>query len=384
MIRTVTAYTHEIDEPDVAVAEILKQIDLENLAANSVGIVGCNLEYVQNGTLEKLSECLPFDIIGSTTNILGVNGESGEDLLAVIVLTSDDARFSAVYSESLTADAENRIARVYQAAAEKLPEKPRVGIFVSPFIVSLSGDTQVAALNKVSGNASLFGTITLDFTDQIRDPHTIYNGETSTDRMALILISGAIDAHFYFASIPEECFLRQKAMVTASEGNALIEVNNIPAVEYIESLGLTEKGALHEIPSIPLSIDVGDGSPAVARGILALTTDGHVICGGDMPVGATLGVGALDADIVCNSAENMAREMVETSENSSGAFFISCLSRNLALGLEPYAEIETIQDIIDDRFPYLFLYSAGEIYPDSSREGSPSQFHNDSIIAISF
>lgn len=380
MFKVLHANTSEIDDPACAVKEILEQLDCNRLEKHSIGILGCHLDYTLNGTIEMLCRKLPFDVIGTTTITTDICGDAGEDQLALIVVTGDDVYFSSSISKPLTDDADKLIADAYLEAADKLVVEPRLALFIGPSILALAADSQVEALDKASDSIPLFGTIALDYTDSIRSPRTIYNGGDFADRLPLILIGGAIKPHFYCASVPKDSYLNQEAIITLSDGNVLKEVNNMPAITYIEALGLAENGVIASVPSIPLSIDEGDGSKPSARAILTTTPEGWVVCSGTMPESATLGIGSLTIKDITSTAAEVAHA-IQREPDAQGALIFSCLSRNIALGLDIWAESEIIKSIVSDDLAYLFLYSAGEIYPDITENRVYNKAHNYSIIA---
>lgn len=380
MLKLMNASTFEIDDPDIAVDELLEQLDLEDLAKNTIGIIGCNLEFQLNGTVSALCEQLPFETIGSTTYISDVSGEAGEDQLSLLVLSSDDISFTAGLSESMAEDPENCIKSLFAETAEKASSGPAMGFVVGPYLLNAIGDLQVRALDEASGGIPFFGTIALDFIEAVRDPRVIFNGEGYSDRMAMVLLSGDFKPQFFVEAISEKYFLKQQALITASQGNLLMEVNNMPAVNYLETLGLAKDGVIDNIPLIPLSIDIGDGGRPTTRAVFASTPEGYVICGGDMPEKAVLYVGAFEPDDVGDTAEKIARDASDV-EGCSVVLLFSCMGRNRALGLDPHHEIERIQETLGDGVPYLFMYSAGEICPVTADGGLINKAHNDSIIA---
>lgn len=384
MIKLLCASTIEIDDPNDAVEEVLDYIDMGSLLTSSVGIIGCNLEYITNGTVKKLCERLPFDIVGSTTYISDACGKADEYQLSLMILTSDTLSFATGATDPLVESPTQSIAKTYRHVAKNLPSEATFGIFVAPFMLELGADSQLKALNEASENIPLFGTVALDYIDSVRDPRTIHNGSDYADRLALLLVSGESEQpHFFVKSISDELFLKQKAVITASTGSILQEVNEIPAVEYLESLGLAKDGEIENIPIVPLSVDTGDGGHPAARAIFAVTPDGSVICGGDMPKNATLGVGTLESSDVQKTATELAKQIINI-ENSSGAIIFSCMGRNRALGLDPLHEIDQIQAVLGSSLPYLFMYSGGEIYPEIVQGKSLNKALNDSIIACIF
>lgn len=383
MVNIVYASTFEFDDCTQAVEDILSQIDGKKLLAHSVGIVGCNIDYILSGTIKTLGERLPFEFIGGTTSINSMCGEFGEDQLSLLVLTSDGTSFSCGTTDSLIENPDEKIAATYARVASKLPEEPTMGIVIAPYLPAISGDDQIKALDKASGGIPFFGSVALDYAESMRDPRTICNGENYSECMTMLLLSGKPDPKFFFVAIPENHFLKQKAIITSSEKNILKAVNNMPAASYLESLGLVHEGYFDSIPSIPLSIDIGDGGSPVARAIFAVASEGEIVCGGEMPEGAALGIGSLDSRDVQDTAEKLARDILELGE-CEGALIFSCLSRNTALGLDTMLEIEKLHSVLGDKLPYLFMYSGGELYPDIVKGKVFNKAHNFTMIACVF
>ena len=96
MIQMYTARTSEIDEIDVAVAEIKSQIDFGSLKKNTGGLIFCHIDFVDSGVVAALCEALPFNVIGMTS--MASVDEHGYGLfdLTLTVLTSDEVTFEAV------------------------------------------------------------------------------------------------------------------------------------------------------------------------------------------------------------------------------------------------------------------------------------------------
>jgi D-alanine-D-alanine ligase-like ATP-grasp enzyme len=101
MITMFNAFTNEIDDPSVAVKEITEQLKNKKLLKNTIGIIGCHCEYVENGTINSLSKILPFELIGCVVLGSAVNGNSGFEQLSLTVLTSNDITFTAAISKPI-------------------------------------------------------------------------------------------------------------------------------------------------------------------------------------------------------------------------------------------------------------------------------------------
>ncbi len=385
MIKTLTAYTREIDEADVAVEEILSQLNLaKNLCAHSVGIISCYSEFVESGVYEALCGKLPFDVIGATTAICAVPGACDQLMLSLTVLTSDTLSFSTAVSAPLPGAWEAGVDAAYREAAKGFSGVPSMLMTFVSLLQDVGNDALIARLGDLSGHAPNFGTVTVDHTMDYHTASILLNGKSYNQSLALLLIYGDITPRFYLAAISENKVMKQKAMITKSANNILMEVNNIPIIQYMESLGLVENGKIEGMNTIPFIVDYNDGTKPLARAIFALTPDGNAVCGAEMPQGATLSVGAIDYEDVLQTAEKTVRQALAAQEKQ-GIILFSCLSRLFALGVETMDEMNKVQSLLDGNMPYQFSISGGEICPVYDAGGKPiNRFHNNTIIACAF
>lgn len=385
MLKTLTAYTLEIDEVDTAVEEILEQLDLpHNQLKNTVGIISCYSEFVESGVVKALCGRLPFDVVGATTLGNAVPGERSALMLTLAVLTSDDIEFSTAVSASLASEQEQALSAVYRQAAAPLSAPPSMMMSFMALIYNVGGDVVLDLMDKISGGVPNFGTVTVDHTPDYHTAQVIHNGECYSESLSLLLLSGDVQPSFYVASISETKIMRQKAIITEAQGNVLIKVNDMPILSYMETLGLAKEGRIDGANAIPFIIDYNDGTRPIARAIYALTPEGYAVCGGVMPLGATLSVGTIDYEDVIATTKKALGTMLATSKNG-GLLMFSCLSRLLALGVETEAEMETMQTCVGDAAPYQFSYSGGEICPVYDTNGKlVNRFHNDTFIACVF
>ncbi len=385
MIRMLTAQTTEVDDTDFAVAEILKQLDLENrLLENSVGILTCYADFLEGGVIPALCERLPFDVVGVTT--LGTGTEKTAELLALTlcVLTSDDVSFSAVLSESLTEDHENKIQTAYDRAAAALPGDPALVLAYVPMMATVGGEKIASRIDKAGNGTPVFGTVACDHTFDSRQAHTIHNGLAYRDNLAMILLSGPVRARFFLGTLPLNNVQKHQAVITASDGNILHEINGMSATEYLRGTGLAPNDILESSKSMPIVVDYRDGTPPVIRGFYTFTPEGSAICGGEMPVNATFALSTLDSADVLLSTRQLFNEILAPKDNA-GMLLISCLVRSFALDTEPLAEMELVSECVNKAFPYQLCYAGGEICPVYVKGGGVSnRFHNFSFIGCMF
>ncbi|MDR3160269.1 MAG: hypothetical protein LBU28_01485, partial [Spirochaetaceae bacterium] len=118
MIRTFTVFTENIDDPDMAAAEIRDQIQKgPGFLKNTVGIIACHYEFVLSGAAQAVCSGLPFEVVGTISSVQAINEAQGTLLLTILVLTSDEVDFKTVCTDSLKEDPERVIAEAYTRTA---------------------------------------------------------------------------------------------------------------------------------------------------------------------------------------------------------------------------------------------------------------------------
>jgi hypothetical protein len=385
MIRTLTAFTENIDDPAAAAAEIRAQLEkAEGLLKNSVGIIACHYEFVLSGTTKAICENLPFDVAGTISSVQAVNDAKGTLLLVLLVLTSDEVSFKTGITGSLKGDSGKRIEESYRELCGGV--RPALIFAFAPFMIENSGDEYVNSLSRASEGVPCFGTLAIDDTQDFRDCYTVYNGEHYRDRMALILCCGDINPKFYLASISEDKLLDRAALITSSEGHILKEVNGKPVVEYFEDLGLTRASEItYAMTSLPFMLDYGDGTPMVSKVFVGLNEQRHAICAGVMPQGSTLYMGVFDRGDVLFTTGKLIKQALEETDHASVMIGYLCISRSMTLGSDIFAEIDLIQKESTGKLTTLLAYSGGEICPTQINEKAAiNRFHNNAVILCVF
>lgn len=380
MIKAFTAYTQEIDEVEDAVAEILEQLDLSQLGKSTVGLLTCYAEFIDTGVVAAISEALPFDVIGCTTMGSATNGNLGHLELNLIVLTGDDVEFSAAVSESLAEEQDRPLREMYAEAAARLTSDPAVIVTFMPLMYEIGGEVFLNILDDAS-QLPIFGTLAVDHTSDYRMSYTFFNGRHYKDALAMVVIAGNVSPKFMISALDEKKTLKQQAIITASKANILQEVNGIPAVKYMESLGLTKNGIIEGPSTIPFVVDFNDGTKPVIRAIFAQTPEGYAVCGGVMPVNSILSIGTIEEGDVIDTTSQMC-EKISKLQDTSVILQFSCVGRNYALGTNTKVEMEIVENAFGKVTPYQFTYAGGEICPLYDSDGElKNRFHNDTIIA---
>ncbi|MDR1916953.1 MAG: FIST C-terminal domain-containing protein [Synergistaceae bacterium] len=380
MIRMLTAFTEEIDDLEVSVADILDQIEPDkNLLANSVGIVHCRHDFLESGAVNAIKESLPFDLVGVSTINTGAPGVMGEFVLTLTVLTSDDVQFVAGVSSQIADDMEGPVQELCERLISGPGIKPGMLMPFVPFMLNFGGDEFVAKLDSLSGGLPAFGSLAISNEPDYSGAYTIYNDGYWSDAMVLLALVGNVKPEFLSVSTLDANVLKQKAIITAAAKNVLQEINNIPAVKYLESLGLAHDGNIAGIESMPFVIDNEDGSRLI-RSCIEATEEGYVICAGAIPINSVFGVATMGIDDVVASTEALVCEAVERA-GGRGILMYSCVARNWTLGTKIMAEQEKVAECVGESSPYHFTYSGGEIFPVTMKDGSHANLlQNDSLI----
>ena len=381
-MKLLNAWTMDPDDTEEVIQEILEQLDLENEAlTNSVGLLTCSFDFVESGMVKAICEALPFDVIGCTTLMNANNEESGSILLCLTVFTADDCCFSACVSDAIGSDIDAEISAVAEKAKANLDGEPKMSIALFPMF-GVGGELMLNALDRALDGGPIFGTVACDQdTAEYSNTYIIFNGECYRDRLSFFLISGNVNPRFVVAATSEQNLRRQQAVITSSEGCIISEINNIPARNYFESIGMSAGKGVEGMSSVPFVVDYGDGSQPVARAIFGLNEDGSAVCGGYMPEGSTLYIGRMDEEDILLTAETSTKELLE-KEDINGIIFFPCLGRNMVLVADPFHEIDVVRSVVADKVPWHLAYSAGECCPvyNTNNDDVTNRFHNFTFI----
>ena len=384
MIKSYAAFTSEVDDIDLAVSEILQQLEPEkNCLKSTVAICTCYHEFATGGLVAELYKKLKFPIIGTTSTAISTNAGFGQLHFSVLMITADDVVLTAACSDSLANGLDEPFEKMYREALAGHTEAPKLILSAAPLMLSYAGDHYVDALSKVSNGVPNFGTLAIDNTADYADSYVVYNDKVERDVYAIILASGNINPRFLYASFSPEFILAQTAVISKAEGNLLIEVDGSPAINYMEDMGLAEDGKVSEIlHSVPLVLDyAGKGIP-VSRVILSWSEDGYGICGGLVPQGTKFNLGTWDKlDVLGTTVQTI--EDVLQNDNINALILYSCLARSYALGTDILSETEKVNETVKNKIPYVFSYSGGEICPVANTADSNS-FHNNTVVACVF
>jgi hypothetical protein len=386
MMKMLNACTAEIDDVDLAVSEILEQLDVPgNLLNNSIGIIACYYEFIETGVVAEICKRLPFDVVGCTTLGNSVRGICGLELLSISVLTGDDVFFSSAISAPLDpADISSAVQGAYERALNGLKGDPAMILSYAPMMHSLGAVPILDTINRFGGGIPIFGTISCDSTATFRDCRTIYNGQATPDTLALVLLKGNVRPKFYVNTIPDENIQKLTGIITESDGCLVKRVNNMPFLDYLATTGLSKQGVIDSPSSFPIMINYNDNTKPACRALYMLTPEGYALLGGEAPVGAGVSIATMDYAGVLETAESAVKKAV-ASGVISGLLIYPCLSRNFILEANTDDEMKKIIETLGEHYPHQICYSGGEICPVSTGDGKLlNRIHNFTLVICAF
>jgi hypothetical protein len=311
-----------------------------------------------------------------------VNGQCSQEQLSLAILTSDTLTFSCVFSDPISRDdTEKPIGRAYREARKKLDGDPSLIFALGPISTDISGDTIMTALDEAARECAadqsktipIFGTLSNDTSLKYEHARTFLNRDIHQFKVALLLIRGNIHPRFFVTAISDKNIQRQRGEITAAEGCFIREVNNMPLLDYLETLGIVQNGA-SAVTSVPIMVDYEDGTKPVAVSMYAISPEG-ALCGGRTPVGASIAVAEVDYNSVQSTAETALRQALG-EKDINGVIAIPCYTRILVSTPKSEDEMEKTRELLGD-IPFLLSYSGGEICPLQNAQGeSFNRFHN--------
>lgn len=382
MLKMLTAATGEIDDREKTVQDILAQLDLEhNLLPHSVGIIHCHSDFIASDVIPMLAANLPFPSVGGTSIGLAIPGQLGRLILTVTVLTSDDLDFAVGTTEPIGNTLNGEVRQLSTRLQTELPSPVALLIAFLPFISSLSGNAVLEELIAGCPDTPIFGSRSICDHLNYKGIVTFCNGVTAADSLALIAIGGPLKPQFLHTTIEKETVVIKKAMITRSNRHILQTINNLPALDYLTSLGLIDAKDARGIDSMPMDLTLPDGSHCTR--VMVSISEKDIICGGDMPVGSDIRFTIMDSQEVIQTAIDMAKKanlikINSPQPRSGGIILISCAVRDWSLDMENLREMQAVASELN--VPYSFVYSSGEISP-LPENPPPAHFLNVHLVA---
>jgi len=381
-MKTFTIFTSELDDEKLAIEQLQTQLEKNgDLLKNTIGIAVCHYEFVLSGLFKAVCDALPFEVAGTISSSQATQNEADSFLFIITVMSSDDVQFQTVLTPSLLDNPMQAVTDAYSNAVNG--SRPALALMYTPFILQNCGDDYVNAFDKVSDGVPFFGTMAIDDTLEFSNSFSVLNGEHYIDRMVMVLLYGKVNPKFFVANISESRILSKSALVTKSQGQILMEINDKPVMDYFEELGISKVVEdQYAMSSLPFLVDYNDGTPKVIKIFVLLTPEKYALCAGAVPEGSSLYMASTDSEDIMLTTGEALDEILANIDDASVLFAYSCVGRNMALGSEQFKEMQFLADKINTKVPFMMATSGGEICPTQiSDKVAINRFHNSTFVA---
>ena len=290
--------------------------------------------------------------------------------IAVLAITSDDFKFGIGCAEDL-ASADMRVAGAELARATVMDfGQNRRGAF----IVFSDGLLRNSA-PLVKGAQEIFGrvfpVVGAGSSDNLsfRETYQFFQDKPMTNSATATLLGGQIrigvgNRHGWKP-------LGKPRFVKKSEGNIIKTIDDKRATHIYEEylgLGLEElqsRQFIHTAMLYPLGLYIEGEKEYLLRTVVAILSDGSMVCQGDVPEESEVHLMISNKDFCHQAAIEATHEALDTLSGRPPrlAIIFESLSRQKLLGRDIVQEIQAVREILSPATPIIGMYSYGEIAP---------------------
>jgi hypothetical protein len=322
-------------------------------------------------------DCAPRIMVGCSSAGEFSGCATSNASASVMAIRSDDILFRSVVATGLRADrgAVLRELMPVFSGAQQTSHPYRSALVLTDALAGLA-DEMIHEITVMSGGTyQLFGGGAADDA-RFQQTHVFHGTEAVADAIVVLemLSKKPIGLGVRHGWEPSGPALR----VTEAEGNRLVSLNAMPAVEifeqHAERTGQTFDRAdpmpffLHNV----IGIDTGDGHKL--RVPLSLGEDGSVSCAAEVPAGATVNLMMASVASACDAARQASQAALDALQGGTlaGSLLFDCAATRLRLGRAFGDELKAVADTLgSENFAGCNTY--GQI---ARSEGQFSGFHN--------
>jgi len=392
MIKSYSIIINEIDEIELALEELRSQLSELKLLENTVGIVTVHKDFVVSGVYSAVVKATPFPLVGMTSYSQIVNGKIGTFMFSIMVLTSNDCEFACGISEVLpdTGDVKEQVQKCYKDLCSRLNNDVKFVFLYPNFMYGHYPNQYIKAITEINNNIPIFGSLSNgEIIESAKSARILQCENISNNQAAMLLISGNVEPKFYLGSITKESIMMPDiGVVTAAEGNCLLEINNIKAKQFLEEANLKPDSANQRASFFSAFMadeknEKGEIVSSVVKSLVRPKDDGYLFACG-VQVGSSLSAISFTSEVVMETAKNI-MEKIKANHKEGTLLIYSCLGRRAALLNEPHKEFELMNKILGNNFNYIATCSGGEICPTSATKTEVvNNEHNETLIACIF
>ncbi|MCR5788894.1 MAG: FIST C-terminal domain-containing protein [Lachnospiraceae bacterium] len=372
-MRSIQAFTNEVDDIGLAVAELKAGVDTSQFLKNTCGIVFCGFEPDMDLLVKALREAFSFPFFGCTgIGVLSTGGYS-QSSISLLILTADDVEFSIGLTEEIRTPADiHYFADTYHACRQRLSAKDKLIFTYVPWLSDITFDEIVSLLDEESHQVPVYGGIASDgwtfdstfvFTDQ----------EASRSKGVMMVLSGNLQPIF---TIEHSTTLTTNLhkVVTKAEGTVVYELDGKPVTEFIREMGLiTDKTmVILDFLGTPFlaTQKTKDGDEIDTLRCLGVIDHEKQACGyiGKIEEGSELNMVLISKEDIENSVKAAFDEILKQINSSedyrySSIFCSSCAARYCLLVADKNAEGRAYEGRLPEGVNVQGVYIYGEFCP---------------------
>lgn len=389
-MRSIVAYTEEIDDLNAAAEELFAQVEDFALARNSLAILFTEEDTDYPALYELLSRRWKFPVMGCTAMAM-LTGREGycRSGVSVLILTADDCQFSVGITDELDREHyKEQIKRLYAELEAQHPSEVKLGLGYYGIAVAeqeLSGSNLLAVLDDAAKGLPIYGGAASDNLSFV-GYRVFCNERVVRDGLVLALASGNVSPRFVRVNSVENT-AGFSYEITRAEGSTVYRLGDGSFVDALkqEHMRVDQEDMMSAYILSPFlaTIDQGNGDRVDVARILS-TLDFETGAGtflGVMPEGASLSVGLLNREDVCRTVEKAFAQIIrELGRDSAYTTLLcnSCSARFLALVNDPSVEAAAFVDRLPDGVSLMGLYPYGECCPVQGEKTGKmyNMFHN--------
>ena len=389
MIKSYPIVITEVDDAKLALEELNAQLPKLKLLKNTVGIVTANKDFIVSGVYSAIAKAIPFPLVGLTSCLQAVDGEIGTFLFSIMTLTSDDCEFECGLSDAVpnTGEVKEQTQKCYKDLRTKLKGEVKLALLYPNFMYGHYPDKYIKAITEIDNRVPIFGSLSNgEITDAVTSARVLHNENISDNQVAMLLISGNVSPAFYIGSATKESIIAPNiGIVTAANGNYLMEINNVNANDFLDKIKLKpdpvyKKNIFFSIFIADEKNENGEIISSTVKSLIMPKDNGYIFANG-IKVGSCLSALSFTSDVVMETAKNV-MEQINARHKEGTIIMYSCLGRRVALLNEPFKEFKLINDVLENNFNYIATSSGSEICPTLFTETATiNNEHNQTLVA---
>lgn len=384
MFRMAVGHSDDIDL-DVALATVFEQCEAALAGAEpKAGLLMAAWEADHRSIVDAVRARYPgIELAGSTTagemsSVLGFQ----EDSIALTLFASDTVEITAGLGLGLGSDVRAATQAAVDQARAKTTLHPSLCIAMPAIGLGQTGEILDGLRAALGNDVPILGGGAAH-EDPSQNPELGVSRQVVDDTLAegaiaILLFSGPLD--FSFGVETGWRGVGQRATVTRSSADGVLEIGGRPAVEFYDRyLGVGQ-------PPIgnPLAVFEGDTPDFYLRTPTMFDrASGRVGFLGFIPEGATVQITVAATDEIVDGARASIADALAHfpgGQKPGGALLYSCVTRRFLLGTRAGREIEQVREELGSDVPVAGFYCVGEIAPMPLAVGS--QFHNATMVAV--